>query len=78
MISFILGPLINGPLKCFSCGKLGYDECKEFDSSNPEQVKVCEKGEVCLIYAWDKTQDKKGIASISAIWYLTLVISKFI
>ena len=65
-ISFILGPLINEPLKCFSCGKLGYDDCQDFDSSNPEQVKTCKKDEVCLIYAWDKTEDKKGIIYKSA------------
>ena len=58
---FLLGPKNSGPLRCFSCGKLGYDECKSFDPSNPEQVKVCEKDEVCMIYAWDKTQNKKGI-----------------
>ena len=56
-----LGPRINGPLKCFSCGKLGYDECKEFDPSNPELAKVCAEDEVCMIYAWDKTQNQKGI-----------------
>ena len=60
-IYFILEPKNSDPLKCFSCGKLGYDECKAFDPSNPEQVKVCKINEVCMIYAWDKTENKKGI-----------------
>ena len=60
-IYLLTGPKNSGPLRCFSCGKLGYDECKSFDPSNPEQVKVCERDEVCMIYAWDKTQNKKGI-----------------
>ena len=61
-IKFFSGPIIDGPLKCFTCGKLGYDECKDFDTSNPEQVKNCKRDEVCMIYAWDKSQNKKGIS----------------
>ena len=64
-IQISLGPIIDGPLKCFTCGKLGYDECKDFDTSNPEQVKNCKNGEVCMIYAWDKSQDKKGMLSFT-------------
>ena len=54
------GTRVDEPLSCFSCGKLGYDECEDFDASNPDQTKVCKKGEVCLIYSWDKTQNEKG------------------
>ena len=59
-IILLSGTRINEPLTCFSCGKLGHDECENFDASNPNQVKECNKGEVCLIYSWDKTYNEKG------------------
>ena len=47
-------------IKCFSCGRLGYHECEDFDTSNPDQVKNCKKDEVCMIYSWQKTQNERG------------------
>ena len=58
---YILGQQhVDEPLKCFSCGKLGYDDCKAFDAANKEQVKVCGQDEVCLIYSWNKTPQEIG------------------
>ena len=55
-----LDPRSDDGIKCFSCGRLGYDECEDFDTSNPNQVKNCEKDEVCMIYSWQKTENERG------------------
>ena len=46
---------ISSDTKCYACGKLGFDECKEFDTHNQEQIKKCSKHEVCLLYSWKKS-----------------------
>ena len=42
--------------KCYSCGKLGQDECSEFDPTTPKQMKVCAANEICLLYTWQKSE----------------------
>ena len=42
--------------RCYSCGKLGHDECSEFDTQDPKQIKVCAANETCLLYTWEKSE----------------------
>ena len=60
IFNFLIGPRLDGPLKCFSCGKLGSHDCEAFDVSDPSHVKTCQKDEVCLIYSWMKSASKRG------------------
>ena len=46
---------VTRSLKCHSCGKLGVEECTDFDNNDEDQIKECSFGEVCLLYTWEKS-----------------------
>ena len=45
----------TGRTKCFTCGKLGVEECDLFDAEDDTQIKDCSQNEVCLLYTWKKS-----------------------
>ena len=42
-------------IKCHSCGKLGVEECTDFDNNDEDQIKECSSDEVCILYTWKKS-----------------------
>ena len=52
-----VGPILNGPLQCFSCGSLldPTRTCDKFNNRDPQQVQTCAPNEACLLYAWEKS-----------------------
>ena len=54
--------------KCYTCGKLGVEECAEFDIQDQGQIKECSLNEVCLLYTWKMTS--RGAIGMT-IWVVT-------
>jgi hypothetical protein len=49
--------------RCYICGSLfstDAPDCPEFNKSDPKQQKVCEIGEACLYYSWQKSDTDTG------------------
>ena len=49
-------------LECYSCGSLLFpdQQCDQFNASDPSQIEVCEAGEACLLYSWEKYNSERG------------------
>ena len=49
-------------LECYSCGSLLFpdQQCEQFNASDPSQIEVCEDGEACLLYSWEKYNSERG------------------
>ena len=47
-------------VNCYQCGSLfsdgGNSDCTEFDEADPGQQGLCDPGEVCLLYTWQKSR----------------------
>ena len=47
-------------VSCYQCGSLfsdgGNSDCTEFDEADPGQQGLCDPGEVCLLYTWQKSR----------------------
>ena len=47
-------------VRCHQCGSLfseeGNPDCSEFDEAEPSQRGLCQPGEVCLLYSWQKSR----------------------
>ena len=50
-------------VSCYSCGSLfnrSAPACPHFEEENPSQRKMCDAGEVCLLYQWRKSKYETG------------------
>ena len=47
-------------VSCYQCGSLfsdsGNSDCSEFDETEPSQQGLCQAGEVCLLYTWQRSR----------------------
>ena len=49
--------------RCYICGSLfstDAPDCPVFNKSDPKQQKICEIGEACLYYSWQKSDIDTG------------------
>lgn len=69
-------PSVRG-VKCYDCGSLfshASPHCPEFDAGNVTQQRVCEPGQVCLLYQWSHSGHGTG-EDIANMDIQTLVIA---